>query len=254
MISVNLFTNSLNFVKIIKKFLRINQIFIDKKNNINLIKFCKENNIHLIKVKKFSGIKKEKLNGSNLAIIYSFGIIFPKNYIDNYKFGMWNVHPGDLPKYRGRHPITWAFLNNEKKIFVTIHKIDEKIDRGKLLIKTFVKRTFSDDNLSVEKKILKKLPKLIPSALKKIKSKKLLKIKKGNYFPPLYKGIKIKDPKNYDHLYIYNAIKSQAIFGGVKVGKSIFTKVMFYSKKNKIKNKKSFLIVCRNNKKLILIK
>ena len=53
MISVNLFTNSLSFVKIIKKFLKINQIFIDKNNNINLIKFCKENNIHLIKVKKF---------------------------------------------------------------------------------------------------------------------------------------------------------------------------------------------------------
>lgn len=255
MISINLFTNSLNFVKIVKKFFKINQIFIEKKyKNIDLIKYCKINNFNFILVKNFLEIKK-KLNESSLGIIYSFAIILQKNYIDSYKFGIWNVHPGDLPKYRGRHPISWAFLNNEKKIFVTIHKIDEKIDRGYLLTKAFVKRTLKDNPISIEKKILKKLPKLLLISLKKIKFRKLTKIKKGNYYPPLTKGIKIKNSKEYDYLYIYNAVKSQSIYRGVKIGKSYFTKVMFYRKEiKKNKDKDYYIIHCKNNKKLILMK
>ena len=42
-------------------------------------------------------------------------IIISKKIIKFYKMGIWNIHPGELPAYRGRHPISWAIMNNEKK-------------------------------------------------------------------------------------------------------------------------------------------
>ena len=35
------------------------------------------------------------------------------------KMGIWNIHPGNLPN-RGRHPISWALINNEKKIGISV--------------------------------------------------------------------------------------------------------------------------------------
>ena len=256
MFTVNLFTNSLKITQIISRNFHVKDNFIEKKiKNKALLKFCIKNGIKINKdVKNFSKIKNFFFNNADLAIIYGCGIIFKKNYISKYKYGMWNIHPGDLPKYRGRHPISWAFLNNEKKIGITIHKINEKIDQGKFLIKDFVNRDLQDDENNIKEKIFTKLPKLIKKALKKIKSKKLIKIGKGNYHPPLYHGVKIKNPIKYDFMYVYNAIKAQSVYGGIKIGKTNFKNVFFYNKK-KLKTLKNFNVVkCKNNKKLILVR
>lgn len=47
--------------------------------------------------------------------------------------GVWNMHPGYLPKYRGAISYFWVVKNNEKKAGVTIHKMDEGIDTGGIL-------------------------------------------------------------------------------------------------------------------------
>jgi methionyl-tRNA formyltransferase len=255
MLNINLFTYSVKFAKIIRRFFHIKEIYYEKsKKNRDLLQFCRNYNIKIREVKNLSEVKKNIFNSSDLGIIYGWGIIFNKDYIENYRHGIWNFHPGDLPKYRGRHPISWAFLKNEKKIGITIHKIDERIDRGEFLTRDFVKRNLDDDINDVENKIFLKLPKLIIDALKKIESKKLLKIGKGTYHPSLYNGIEIKNPINYDYRYIYNAVKSQSAFGGLKIGKLNFKKVFPYNKKN-LKVLKNFNIInCKNSKKLILVK
>jgi folate-dependent phosphoribosylglycinamide formyltransferase PurN len=47
--------------------------------------------------------------------------------------GVWNVHPGYLPKYRGALSYFWVLKNNEQKAGVTIHKMDAGIDTGGIL-------------------------------------------------------------------------------------------------------------------------
>ena len=85
----------------------------------------------------------------------------PEKIIKSYKLGIINIHTGDLPKYRGRNPLIWAFLNNEKKIGVTSHLIDVKIDRGYLLKKIFIKRNFNSLIFKTNKiNIVKNIPKL----------------------------------------------------------------------------------------------
>lgn len=166
---IHLFTNSEKIVKIINSLFSIKYIFTEKKN-FNLInkkkfKIKKINSINQITNKYFKNIDK--------GISFGFSKIFKKEFISRYPHGIWNIHPGDLPKYRGRHPITWAFLNNEKKIGLSIHIINEKIDQGFLLAKKYVKRNFEDD----EKTILNKICNIMGSAL----SLAISNYKKKNY-------------------------------------------------------------------------
>ena len=99
MFTVNLFTNSLKITQIISRNFHIKDIFIEKKiKNKGLLKFCRKNRIKIKSAKNFSEIKNFFFNNADLAIIYGFGINFKKNYISKYKYGMWNIHPGDLPK------------------------------------------------------------------------------------------------------------------------------------------------------------
>jgi phosphoribosylglycinamide formyltransferase-1 len=58
-----------------------------------------------------------------------------------------NVHPGLLPQNRGVDAFKWALVNGWP-IGVTLHKIDEQIDRGTILYRHVVP-ILSDDTLPV---------------------------------------------------------------------------------------------------------
>jgi hypothetical protein len=116
MLKVNVYSSSLVFAKAIKNFFIIKSIFSDKAIDKKFQKYCKNHSIYFKRVIKKRDLKKSFTKNIDLGLVFGFGLIFKKNYIDKFKHGIWNFHPGDLPKYRGRHPVTWAFLNDEKKI------------------------------------------------------------------------------------------------------------------------------------------
>lgn len=243
--NIHLFTNDKRIAKIVSNFFNIQKIFTENKDLSNSKK--KKTKIQLIN--SVEKISDKSFQNTDLALSYGFGIIFKKKFIDKYPEGIWNIHPGDLPKYRGRHPISWAFLNNEKKIGLSIHSINEKIDMGILLAKKYVSRTLQDDEKKIIKKIFMILPATLNLAIKNFNEKKTTKLKKGTYHKALFDGIKINNPKLYDYLYIYNAIKAQKYFKGVKIGTYRFKDVILFSRKKLKKNHK--IIECNNNKKII---
>jgi len=69
----------------------------------------------------------------DLIISAAYGLILPKEIIDQPKHGCLNVHPSLLPKYRGPSPIQAAILNGDKETGVTIIEMDEKIDHGPII-------------------------------------------------------------------------------------------------------------------------
>lgn len=245
---IHLFTNEFNILVVLKKHFLIKSIFTENKE---LYKKLKKLNYKILLVKSQKDLINIKVE-ANLGISYGFGIIFKRKFIKKFKKGIWNIHPGDLPNYRGRHPITAAFINDEKKIGVSIHMVNEEIDRGRLLFKSYVSRTYRDDEISIKKKIFRTLNNALFSALKNFDKKKFIKITKGKYFKPFYRGIKIADSKVVDYKYIYNATKAQKSFGGILVNGKRYLDAMFYFKK-KI-SKFNELIICKNNKKIILVK
>ena len=75
----------------------------------------------------------ENLPDADLGICASYGAIIPKFVINNFKFGILNVHPSLLPKYRGASPIQSAIANQDTPTGVTVIKMNEKMDHGPIL-------------------------------------------------------------------------------------------------------------------------
>lgn len=246
---IDLFTNEAGIINSVTSVYSVNKIFTEEKK---IFKLAKKLNYKAILTKSYDDLLKIKSSIGNRGISYGYGIIFKNKFIKKYKEGIWNIHPGDLPAYRGRHPITAAFLNDEKKIGLCIHLIDNKIDQGFLLAKHFVKRSYKDDEISIKKKLLKNLNKLLKKAELNFKNKKIIKISKGKYYKPFYKGIEIKNSRTIDFKYIYNAAKAQKSFNGILVNGIRYYDAVFYSKKKV--NFSNDVIICKNSKKIILMK
>jgi methionyl-tRNA formyltransferase len=49
------------------------------------------------------------------------------------KLGIVNFHPSLLPNYRGRHPLFWAILRDERQVGITLHHLTQAIDAGPIL-------------------------------------------------------------------------------------------------------------------------
>jgi methionyl-tRNA formyltransferase len=69
---------------------------------------------------------------ADIFIVIAFRML-PKEVWDIPPYGTFNIHASLLPKYRGAAPIQHALLNGENKTGVTLFKINEEIDAGKIL-------------------------------------------------------------------------------------------------------------------------
>ena len=97
-----------------------------KKNKINIRNPINLNNDEELKIFK-------KLS-PDVVVVVSYGQIIPKNFLDIAKYGFINIHASLLPKWRGAAPIQRAIMNGDKKIGVSIMKIEEKLDSGPVLV------------------------------------------------------------------------------------------------------------------------
>ncbi len=107
----------------------------EKNQNDPVVKFCNLNSIPLLTVAKFTEehimvIEKRK---ARIGVLASFGIIVPDNLLSIFEFGIINIHPSLLPKYRGPTPVQSAILNGETTTGVSIIKLDSEIDHGPIL-------------------------------------------------------------------------------------------------------------------------
>jgi methionyl-tRNA formyltransferase len=104
-----------------KKLIKINSV-----NSNECLKFLKEINPELIIV-----------NGTR---------IISKNILNNIPALFINTHVGITPEYRGVHGAYWALVNNDaQNCGVTVHKVDEGIDTGDLIMQSTINITNKDN-------------------------------------------------------------------------------------------------------------
>jgi methionyl-tRNA formyltransferase len=65
------------------------------------------------------------------------------------QLGAFNLHPGPLPRYAGRNPVSWAIFRGEREYGVTIHRMDSGIDTGPVVYQSFFPITAADTALSL---------------------------------------------------------------------------------------------------------
>lgn len=63
--------------------------------------------------------------------------ILNEEFLNSFKFGVFNAHPGDLPKYKGNACPNWAILNGEERIALTVHQMNTLLDDGPIAEKKF---------------------------------------------------------------------------------------------------------------------
>lgn len=104
---------------------------------------------------------------ADLGVVADFGMIIPEQTFKHFTFGMINIHPSLLPKYRGASPVQTAILNGETKTGVTIIQLDKIVDHGPILAQEeeeiIPKDTAKDLYTRLFKKAASMLTKILPN-------------------------------------------------------------------------------------------
>ena len=132
-----------------------------KKNKINI-----RNPINLNNDEEFKIFKKLS---PDIVVVVAYGQIIPKNFLNIPKFGFINIHASLLPKWRGAAPIQRAIMNRDKKIGVSIMKIEEKLDSGPVLASKEIELDQNAIHGDIEKKLSKVGADLLIENLKNLK-------------------------------------------------------------------------------------
>ena len=169
-----------------------------KINSSAVEEFCKKNKINfknpssLNSEEEFNNFKKLL---PDIVIVVAYGQIIPKNFLNIAKFGFINIHASLLPKWRGAAPIQRAIMNEDKKIGVSIMKIEEKLDSGPVLAS---KEFEIDENATygdIEEKLSLEGANLLIQNLKNIESGNLKFIKQDHSQATYAKKIDKKETK-----------------------------------------------------------
>ncbi len=71
----------------------------------------------------------------DVAVTAAYGKILPADLLEVPRFGFLNLHPSDLPKYRGPAPVQWTLINGDAETAVCIMQTDLGMDTGPVVAK-----------------------------------------------------------------------------------------------------------------------
>lgn len=121
-----------------------------KKNNLD---FEKE----LAHALKFYNVK--------IICLAGFMKILSKNFVDNFKDRILNIHPSLLPKYRGLNTHARAIASNDHIAGCTVHLVTPELDGGPVLAQSEVVIKKNETAKSLASKVLIKEHVLYPKVL-----------------------------------------------------------------------------------------
>jgi len=94
-------------------------------------------------IKILSELDIKRFPKADMGVCASFGMIIPKVIINNFKFGILNIHPSLLPEFRGASPIQATIIAGSDPA-ISIIKMDEKMDHGPI-VSSFKSEVLSND-------------------------------------------------------------------------------------------------------------
>lgn len=154
-------------IEALKKDFEIIVFTTEKEIKDPLIKYAEENNIPYFSVSSFDENIKSMLANlkSDAAVLANFRLIIPNQILDVFKFGVLNIHPSLLPKYRGATPGQTAILNEDKTTGVSIIKLDEEMDHGPILAQKKEKILSDDTSESLYSRLFKVSAELLKNVI-----------------------------------------------------------------------------------------
>ena len=126
-------------------------------------------------------VESVKALGGDILITCAYGQILTQAVLDAFPMGVWNIHAGLLPQYRGASPIQSCILNGEEETGVSIMKTELGLDCGDVLLveKTPITETETYGELSERLSLLG--AELIVKALRLLESGDYTLTPQGEY-------------------------------------------------------------------------
>jgi len=69
-------------------------------------------------------------HNADAAVVVAYGLILPKAILDAPRFGCYNLHASELPRWRGAAPIQRAIMAGDTQTAVMVMHMDEGLDTG----------------------------------------------------------------------------------------------------------------------------
>ncbi len=132
--------------------------------------------------------------GGDLLVTCAYGQILTQEVLDAFPMGVWNIHAGLLPAYRGASPIQSCILNGETKTGVSIMKTVLGLDQGDILTVTTTEISPTETYGELSDRLSALSAPLIVEALKLLES--------GNY---------VLTPQGEEGVGIYRKIEKEQV-------------------------------------------
>ena len=85
------------------------------------------------------------LSTCDIALVFAYGEMINAGLLRAPRYGVWNIHPSALPKYRGASPVAFPLILGDKATSVSLIQMDEKMDHGPIL---------SQEEIAIEPQVL----------------------------------------------------------------------------------------------------
>lgn len=89
----------------------------------------------------------------DLIVLAGFMKLITSTLLEQYKDRIVNIHPSLLPKYPGAHAIDKSYDSKDKRLGITIHRIDTGMDTGPIILQKSFIRNGTETKEQIEEKI-----------------------------------------------------------------------------------------------------
>ena len=95
--------------------------------------FAQKHDIPVYQPENLKNFPQRELPEADLYVVAAYGKIIPKDILEKPRYGVLNIHPSLLPRWRGPSPIQYTILSGDSEAGVTIMQMDELMDHGPIL-------------------------------------------------------------------------------------------------------------------------
>lgn len=106
------------------------QVVSRKSHELKIVESAKINDVRVLYADEINLEEElQKLN-ADIGVLVSYGKIISQKIIDVFPRGIVNIHPSELPKYRGPTPIENTILNGDESAGVSLMSLTSEMDAG----------------------------------------------------------------------------------------------------------------------------
>jgi methionyl-tRNA formyltransferase len=122
---------------------------------LEIANVAQQYDIPLLLPKKVMDIRDELAGfGAAAGVLVAYGKIIPKAIIDLFEYGILNLHPSLLPRYRGSTPIEQAILDGAEQTGISIMSLVKEMDAGPVYAQKAVRLNCTESKQALTTELL----------------------------------------------------------------------------------------------------